>query len=393
MHGDGAQDVEAARCFTGAVSAELIDAGAAAAIEREWIDLAANAVEPNAFYAPSMLLPALAAFAEEGLQVAVVREATGRLIGLAPIAPMKGYSRLPVRYVATWMHKHCFFAAPLVRRGAEAAFFSAFFHAVENRGAFLRLRHLDASGPLYAAAKAAAIATGRLSAPSARYERAMLKAPWTTDEYLKESMRGKHRKDLRRRRARLEETGALSLERCGSNDDLEAWTEEFLAIEASGWKGQAGTAMRQDQASAMFFKDAVRRANVAGDLQLFRFRLSGRTIAAAVNFSGGGVSYAFKIAYDEEFARFSPGVMIEIEIMRALEFDATVSMIDSCAKSEHPMIDRLWRERRAISALNISRRDMASKSLFRVLTMLEAASEQARAKQEKPAQEDGDDDL
>ncbi len=392
MHGDGAQDVEAARRLDGAVSAGFIDA-AAAAIEPEWRDLAANAAEPNAFYAPSMLIPALDAFADDKPEVAVVRDASRRLIGLAPVAPLKGYSRLPVRYVATWMHQHCFFAAPLVRRGSERAFFAAFFDLVEGRGAFLRLRHLDASGPLYAAAAAAAAATGRLSAPSARYQRAVLKAPWTTEAYMKESMRGKHRKDLRRRRARLEETGPLSFERCGAGDDLDAWTAEFLALEASGWKGAAGTALRQDPAAARFFQEAVSRARAAGELQLFRFRHAGRTIAAAVSFCGGGVSYAFKIAYDEAFARFSPGVMVEIEIMRALEGDAAVSMIDSCAKVEHPMIDRLWRERRAIAALNISRRDAPSKALFRLLTMLEAASEKARAKKEEPAEEDGDDDL
>lgn len=393
MHGDGAQDLEAARRFTGAVSAEFVDAGAASAIAREWSDLAANAAEPNAFYAPAMLIPALGAFAEDGLQVAVVRDAARRLIGLAPVAPLRGYSRLPVRYVATWMHKHCFFAAPLVRCGCERDFFGALFDLVEKRGAFLRLRHLDASGPLYAAAVAVAAETGRLSAPSARYARAMLQAPWTTDEYLKDSMRGKHRKDLRRRRARLGEMGTLSFERCGPGDDLDAWIDEFLTLEAAGWKGDAGTAMRQDPASAGFFREAARRAQATGDLQLFRFRLSGRTIAAAVNFGGGGVSYAFKIAYDEEFSRFSPGVMIEIEMMRALEGDAAASMIDSCAKVEHPMIDRLWRERREISALNASRRDAPSKALFRLLTMLEAASEKARAKKEKPAEEESDDDL
>ncbi|HBK93039.1 MAG TPA: CelD-like protein [Parvularcula sp.] len=393
MHGEAAHGSTAARGLADAPRAQIIDADAAAAIEPEWSDLAANAVEPNAFYAPQVLLPALSAFADEKPAVAVVRGACGRLIGLAPLAPLRGYSHLPVRYVATWMHKHCFFAAPLVRRGAEAAFFAALFDAVEDRGAFLRLRHLDASGPLYAAAAAAAAETGRLSAPSARYARAMLTAPWSTDDYLKESMRGKHRKDLRRRRARLEETGALAFERLDALTDLDAWAEEFLALEASGWKGAAGTALRQDAASARFFKAAVRRARAAGALQFFRLRHAGRTIAAAVNFSGGGVAYSFKIAYDEEFARYSPGVMIEIEIMRALEGDASVSTIDSCAKVEHPMIDRLWRERREICALNISRRDMASKALFRLLTMLERASEEARGKAEKPAAEDGDDDL
>lgn len=393
MHGDGAQDLEAARRSAGAVTAEIVPASDLEAIAAEWGDLAASAVEPNAFYAPAMLLPALAAFAEDGPELVLMRDDRRRLIGVAPVAPLRGYSRLPVRYAATWMHKHCFFAAPLVRPGNERAFFKALFDFAEHRGAFLRLRHLDAEGPLYAAALAVAAETGRLAAPSARYTRAMLKAPWTTDDYLKISLNGKRRKELRRRRARLEEAGDLRFEVSRDDEDLASWAEDFMTLEASGWKGAGGTALRQDAASIRFFKDAVRRASAANEIRFFKLMLGDRPLAAAVNFQSGAVSYAFKIAYDEDYARYSPGVMMEIDIMKALEGALGLSFVDSCAKTHHPMIDRLWRGRRTISALNISRRDGPSKALFRVLTMLEAASEKARANKEKSPEPDGDDDL
>ena len=277
------------------------------------------------------------------------------------------------------MHKHCFFAAPLVRPGYEKAFFRAFFDAAERRGAFLRLRHLDAPGPLYAAAAAVAAETGRLSAPSARYARAMLQGPWTADAYLKVSLSGKKRKDLRRLRSRLEEEGPVSVERLSAAESVAPWADEFLSLEASGWKGKAGTAIGMEAASAQFFRAAVVAAHRDGDLQMFRLRLGGRAIAAAVNFNAAGAVYAFKVAYDEAYARYSPGVMLEIEMMKALEADPSVRFIDSCAKAEHPMIERLWRERRTIEALNISRRDAAGRAMFRLLTGLERASERRRA--------------
>ncbi len=376
----------------GAAHAEIIDPSAFSVLEADWRDLAANAAEPNAFYGPDMLIPAFDAFPGDGPQLVVVRNSASRLIGLAPVARLRGYSRLPVPYVATWMHKHCYFGAPLVRAGAERAFFPAFFDFVGRRGAFLRLRHLDVDGPLHAAATAAARATGRSISPSARYERAMLLAPWKTEDYLKLSLRGKHRKDIRRRRARLEETGAVSFEMFAAGDDLSAWVEEFLALEAAGWKGENGTALRQEASSARFFREAARRAHDAGELQLFRFRLADRTIAAAVNFRAREISYAFKIAYDETFARYSPGVMIEIEIMQALE-GAGVAKIDSCAKVEHPMINRLWRERRRIEALNVSRRGAPSKAIFSLLMTLEKAAENARAAQVGATETQDDDDI
>lgn len=358
----------------------------------EWRDLALNAAEPNAFYGPAMLPPALKAFAGENPAVVLVRDGGGVLIGLAPVAPLRGYSRLPVRYVATWMHEHCFFAAPLVRRGQEQAFFRAFFDAVETRGAFLRLRHLDADGPLYAAAVAVAAETGRLSAPSARHARALLRGPWTTDDYLKGSLNGKRRKELRRLRSRLAEQGAVSFDRLGPGDSLDPWTEDFLKVEASGWKGEAGTALGSKAASATFFRAATSAAHRAGELQMFRLRLGEKTIAAAVNFASAGAIYAFKIAYDETYARYSPGVMLEIEMMKALEGGPSLCFIDSCARAEHPMIDRLWRARRTISALNVSRRGAVERALFKLLTGLERASERTRAVQSAKDDQDPDDD-
>jgi len=52
-----------------------------------------------------------------------------------------------------------------------------------------------------------------------------------------------------------------------------------------------------------------------------------------------------KIAYDENYARFSPGVQILLDVTQALLDDASLARADSCATADHPMIDRVWRER------------------------------------------------
>ncbi len=394
MHGDGARDVQtASNAGAGIARASIIAPSALQDLRDEWGGLSANAVEPNPFYGPALLLPALDAFGNEGAETVIVRDAAGRLIGLAPIAPQKGYSRLPVPYIATWMHPHCFFASPLVRPGSERAFFRAFFALAERRGAFLRLRHLDADGLLFAAALSVAAETGRLASPSARYRRALLKGGWQTEAVLAASFDGKKRKELRRLRNRLGDHGAVSFTTLSRAGDVAAWTETFLALEAGGWKGRAGTALASDPAAARFFSAAVAAAFGEGMVRFHRLDVGGEIIAMIVNFVEGGAGYSFKIAHDEAYARYSPGLMIEIDMMKALEGAAGLAFIDSCAKADHPMIDRLWRERRTISALNISRRDAPSKALFRLLTMLERVSEAARKPAMKTAEPDGDDDL
>ncbi len=390
MSGDGSSEVIA----PARAAASVADAAELAALEAEWRDLAAGAIEPNAFYSPSLLLPALDAFPGDRPETVIIRDGAGRLIGLAPIAPLRGYSRLPAPYIATWMHKHCFFAAPLVRAGAERAFFRAFFDFADRRGAFLRLRHLDAEGPLFAAAAAVAAETGRLVSPSARYQRAMLPGGWRTEAYLESALSGKKRKELRRQRARLSDAAPVRFESMSGGPDLDAWTDQFLALEAAGWKGREGGALASEPASAAFFRAMMKRAGAVGELHFCRLLAGERPAAMGVNLisrhSGGAAVYAFKIAYDEALARFSPGVALEIEMMSDLEAREAVAFIDSCAQADHPMIDHLWRDRRRIAALNISRRDAPAKALFRILMMLERASEKARKR--KPAPE-ADDDL
>ena len=60
-------------------------------------------------------------------------------------------------------------------------------------------------------------------------------------------------------------------------------------------------------------------------------------------------SFAFKIAYDENYSKFSPGVLLELKnIHHLFKQSPPLAWMDSCADPDHPMIDHLWKERRTI---------------------------------------------
>ena len=79
-----------------------------------------------------------------------------------------------------------------------------------------------------------------------------------------------------------------------------------------------------------------------------RILLDGRAIAAAIVLRSGRHAWFWKIAYDESFARFSPGVMMSVVVTDDLLDDLGIVRTDSCATADHPMIDHLWRERLAL---------------------------------------------
>jgi hypothetical protein len=75
-----------------------------------------------------------------------------------------------------------------------------------------------------------------------------------------------------------------------------------------------------------------------------------------VTLLAGRTAYSWKIAYDETFARFSPGVQLMLEAGRALLADRVVTRIDSCAVADHPMVDHVWKDRLAIGTMIIGPR-------------------------------------
>ena len=61
--------------------------------------------------------------------------------------------------------------------------------------------------------------------------------------------------------------------------------------------------------------------------------------------SSGTTAWCWKVAYDETFARCSPGFQLLVDVTERLLGDEAIARADSCATPDHPMIDHIWRER------------------------------------------------
>ena len=66
----------------------------------------------------------------------------------------------------------------------------------------------------------------------------------------------------------------------------------------------------------------------------------------------GTSAWFWKIAYDEEVARASPGVQLTLDVTERCSPQPDILHADSCATADHPMIDHLWRERLALADLH-----------------------------------------
>ncbi len=335
--------------LTSTYRAEWRSLSTLAGIADEWRALAARALEPNVFYEPAFALAAGPVFGKDAGAMLVWSHA--RLIGLFParVERWRGGIR-PV--LAGWSHPYAPLGVPLVDRDqAEAAIAAWLDHcaAEPKTPALLLLPYVPEHGPFARALDAVLARRGSRSAVFGRHQRALLDPGSVRQGYLDRAMSAGRRKELRRLRRRLEEIAPVTFTTADAAQDAGTALKDFMVLEASGWKGLAGTAAANDAAIRSFVETAVTGLAANGQARVDRLFLNGRAIAASITLASGDTAWCWKIAYSEGVARFSPGVQLAFDLTEALLADPDIAQVDSCATADHPMIDNIWRERLAVS--------------------------------------------
>jgi CelD/BcsL family acetyltransferase involved in cellulose biosynthesis len=304
----------------------------------------------------------------------------GELTGLLPLVVERPYGRIPVAFLRNWRHNQCFLGTPLIRAGREADFWVEALEALDAAPwarSFFHLNSVAEGGPVHLGLAEAAARLGRPSPVVHRRSRAMLASNLSPRAYYEAAVRTKKRKEYRRQSARLAELGTLVCDTLGADGDARAWCDSFLALEASGWKGRLGSALAVDPASAAFFRDAFLGAHEAGRLEALALRLDGKPVAMLVNLIAPPGAFSFKTAIDEDYARFSPGVLLQIENLRLLARDE-IDWTDSCAVENHSMINSLWTERRSIVRISVPLAGARRRAIFAAAHLMENGSALAR---------------
>jgi CelD/BcsL family acetyltransferase involved in cellulose biosynthesis len=355
-----------------AVTTEVVPLDAVpGAWDGAWRALAMRAAEPTAFAEIWFMRASIAHLPlPAGARLLAVWRGAD-MLGLLPLMTARHYGRVPVENVQNWVHYHCFLGTPLVRKGDEEQFWHAALETIDKSAwasSFLHLSGLVADGPVLAA-------LGRVRRADIvhRSERALLDSDLSPSAYYETHVRKKKRKEIGRLQARLREQGNVTFEHLATDGPVDTWIEAFLTLEASGWKGRAGTALNEDPATSAFFTAAVQGAFAARKLAMLRLTVNGEPIAMLVNFITSPGSFSFKIAFDEGYARFSPGVLIQLENLDILN-RKDVSWMDSCASEDHPMINSLWAERRDIVRVTVPLKGWQRRSAFSIARSLENTS-------------------
>lgn len=306
--------MEAAQRIASAI-VELNDRAAFMALAREWNALV-DETGGEPFYRHELFRIWIDNFAPRlKLRVLCLRDPGGALSAVLPLVERRSkIYGVPVRELTSASNSHsCRF--DLIARDADAAAEAFFAHlAADPDWDLLRLIDVPETGAamrLFAQAEDRRWPAGKWASLQSPY----VPLPKTFDE-LKQGLQSKFKSNLRRRRKKLEEKGAVTFERYTGGPELESKLEEGFALEQSGWKGEAGTAIAQDSATRGFYTELARQAAYDGKLSLNFLRLDGRAVAFQFGLEHDGRYLFLKPGFDESLKECSPGQLMVEEVLK-----------------------------------------------------------------------------
>ena len=328
-----------------------------------WSACADAAIEPNPFLEPEWLLPALDHLDESATARLVIVEHDGAIHALAPVEQIaaghdaigepQAHSALVTRVAPTAVA----LGTPLVTHGggAEAAaiLLAGLRHEAERLGAgHVILEWVGADGPIAPMLQGVLAHADHPLVQFDCWERAMLRRrPGDEDGYCLRHIGNNRRRTIRQHRRRMEE--ALGVTPGVRRRTDRAAIDAFLRLEASGWKGHDvdGLALRQRDGATAFFETACRQFLSEGRLWFHSLEHDRVPIAMICMVRAGEGEFAYRTAYDEDLAKFGPGVEVFVDAMQQFEGSTDGCWLDTCAAPGNQHLMGLFPDSHAMTTL------------------------------------------
>jgi CelD/BcsL family acetyltransferase involved in cellulose biosynthesis len=307
------------------------------ALAGEWDELA-DRLHAAPFLRPGWFTAWRRAFGTGRLEVIAARR-HGRLVAVAPLERKRGVLRSPTNW-------HSPVWAPLAEDADALRGIAR--EMVARARPWLSLGFIDVGTEELEACRHAMAGCRTRIYTLERPPYVALQGTW--EEY-ERRFTPKRRSNLKRLQRRLDERGHVTLDVHDGRDDLAALLDEGFRVEASGWKGERGTAIGSAPETRRFYEEVASWAASRGSLRLAFLRLDGRALAFDFAIEEVGAHSLLKTGFDHEWRSFAPGVllrqrMIEQAFGRGLD---TYEFLGDAAEWKLEWVDST-RERVALEA-------------------------------------------
>jgi CelD/BcsL family acetyltransferase involved in cellulose biosynthesis len=164
---------------------------------------------------------------------------------------------------------------------------------------------------------------GRLMSEARSHRRLHVVEPWqtspiadTTGSFEQYRAERKSRwREIERRRRKLRREYRVEEKLIESPLDLERELTLGFEVEASGWKGRAGTAIASLPQTARFYRGVAAYLQRQGELRLSTLSADRRVIAFDLGLVHRARYYLLKTGFDESWRRFAPGLALRLSVV------------------------------------------------------------------------------
>ncbi len=179
----------------------------------------------------------------------------------------------------------------------------------------MELRGLPARDPGVAALEAAAGRASAMPLVAPAYASPFVD---TRGDYESWREQNKHRwkAPLERKWRKMERDYEAELTLVEAPKDLDAEVAEGLRLEASGWKGEEGTAIESEPESAAFYREMARAFQERDELRFSWIVLDGIAVSFDFCLLHRNRLYTLKSGYDEDYRGLAPGLVHRLAIIK-----------------------------------------------------------------------------
>lgn len=313
-----------------------------------WAALSAQAGAANVF-AQDWFMDAVLSHSQDGGDVllAVVSHVSGPWLGAMPLIAEWRLGRWPARHWRSWSSTNQFLGTPLVAAQSAAMFWEHLLAFLDTRAGSRILLHFekfDADDPVSIALFDRCKQEGRAFHAIQCLDRPAHRAGDNAEARSDAKMQGR----LRSLSRRLEcDHGPVAVAKVDRDQSCASWIDRFLEMEAAGWKGRIGSALRCQSATEALFRTVIARGHANDSARLYSLSAGGRAIAMSSWFESATWGHGFKMAFDEDYRAYAPGQLLMRAIHDEIRRRPDLSF-DTCVPRDASHCHRLWRSNRRI---------------------------------------------
>lgn len=241
---------------------------------------------------------------DNSLEILIFKDEEGRLEGIAPFM----IKNKILRFIASQeVSDYCDVVTPKERR---REFYQNLLNYLEKNYsdvAKIELMNLKASSPALSFLPCVAPEFGYSSSYTETEVAPLLELSSSYEDYMK-GLSKKNRHEQRRKLKRIESLEGVKITKITDTRELQSSLETFIALHKEG--SPAKERFWKKKGMSDFFQEVASRLALQKWIELNLLFYEDRIMAALLNFSYEDTIYFYNVAFNKDYARYSPGLFL-----------------------------------------------------------------------------------